>query len=153
MRKKKPDLNKYGYLFKSGLELIIADQLEEFKVEWEYESDYVDYYQHANGHCVDCDSTDILIHRIYNPDFVLTRSDGSRFYLEGKGKFDRPERSKMLAVKKTADIDVRMVFQVDNWMTKTHANRYSDWCRQKGYQCSVQLIPKEWLKGVVLRKS
>lgn len=148
MSRKKTGLTKYGYTFKSGLELRTAEQLVKAGVEWYYERDYIDYQQSANGVCLDCDSVDIRINRTYNPDFVLPRIDGGITYLEDKGKFDMDQRRKMLAVKKSTEIDVRMVFERDNWLTKKHATRYSDWCRQKGYQCCVEEIPPEWLKGI-----
>lgn len=146
----KTEIAKYGYQFKSGLELLIADQLQEAGVKWEYETVGIDYLDtKRNSVCNDCGSSDVSIKRTYWPDFILEKKAGGFMYLEGKGKWDQAGRSKMTKIKKSTDIDVRMVFESDNWLNSNHKTRYSDFAAQKGMPWSIKVIPPRWLEEVV----
>lgn len=101
------------------------------KVErFEYEVDYIDY----------------VLKRRYNPDFTVTRKDGSVLYVEAKGYFRPEDRSKLIAVRKqNPDLDIRIVFQ-KNPLIKGTKSRYTDWADRHGYPCHVgDTVPKEWL--------
>lgn len=74
--------------------------------------------------------------RLFNP-----------IYIETKGWFRPSDRTKMLAVKKcNPDADIRLVFQSDNWLTKAHKRRYSDWAKEHGFPYAIGSVPKEWLE-------
>ena len=131
--------------FRSKFEYELAKELEKNKIPFEYEPCQLDYdspvYQ---GKCLDCGSKQVCSPRKYTPDFYLPEQD---IYLEAKGKFVAQNRTKMLSViESNPDLDIRMVFMRDNWLTKKKAKRYSDWCEQKGIKyCVGTSIPKGWL--------
>ena len=107
----------------------------------------------------------------YIPDFVLGVSKNSltkkdlkgKIVIEAKGRFTLQDRRKMLLVKeKHPDLDIRIVLQSDNYLTKLtkkqkqkkkqnipfKKDRYSDWCKKHGFKYHVDKdgkIPKEWL--------
>lgn len=100
------------------------------KIDIAYESEKLDY----------------TIQRNYIPDFVITRSDGSKVYIEGKGYFRPESRSKMIAVKKQhPEKDIRFIFQRNDKLRKS-TTKYSDWADRHGFPWHIgEDVPKEWL--------
>lgn len=142
-RKLKPG-RKEGY--RSGLELDIARQLEERGISFTYESISVKYSQLIrNSYCESCGSRKLYKSRTYTPDFIV----GS-IILEGKGKLTSSERSKILAIKKcNPDLDIRLIFDKDNWLTTAHKMRYSGWAKKNGIPYSTKgVIPDEWIEDL-----
>jgi hypothetical protein len=90
------------------------------------------------------------LHKDYVPDFVITKKDGSKIYVEAKGlgrAFDYDARSKMVAVRKDhPDLDIRIVFMSDRPFSKGGKMRPSDWALKNGFPCSVNEIPDDWLE-------
>jgi len=131
-KKKIPDFKKHG--FKSPLEMDHAAQLKKlakiYKVQVDYETDFIPY----------------VLERRYNPDFTITRPDGSVFYIETKGYFRAADRVKMRACKDMADgaLDIRICFAVNNRLHAKSMMRYSDWCEKYGFKYCIGTIPKEW---------
>lgn len=88
----------------------------------------------------------------YSPDWEFVRPNQTYFYLETKGNLDSIARRKMLAVKRqNPDIDVRFVFQRDNYLYKGSKKKYSDWAEEHGFPWHVvgatsRYIPDAWLK-------
>ena len=94
----------------------------------------------------------------YTPDFViykgklkkpkkpLTASElKDTILIETKGYFKPEDRRKMKYVKRSnPDLDIRMVFQRDNYLTKSKKKKYSDWAEQHGFIYAVGTIPKDW---------
>lgn len=81
----------------------------------------------------------------YIPDFVVTRADGHKIYIEVKGYFRRDDESKLLAVRASnPGIDLRILFDVDNRCVGRRM-RYSDWAKKHGFICAFKHLPKEWL--------
>lgn len=122
-------------VLKSGLERQVLDQLRKIKPKRSrisYESEKLPYH---------------LI-RSYIPDFVITRSDGSKLYVEVKGYLRPTDRTKMVAVKRlNPEADIRFVFAKDNILYKGASSRYSDWCVRNGFPYHIGLdIPRDWLK-------
>jgi len=83
----------------------------------------------------------IMEERTYLPDFVdmdyLRRHDRVKVY-ETKGFFKPTDRKKMLAIKKSnPDLWIIMVFQRDNYLSKSKAARYSDWCKKHGFDYCI----------------
>ena len=71
----------------------------------------------------------------YYPDFTITR-DGVRFFVETKGYFRPKDRSKMRLVKEfNPEIDLRIIFQKDNYYTPTM--NYSKWAEKNGIQYAI----------------
>lgn len=84
----------------------------------------------------------------YLPDFVLTRKNGKKTYIEVKGYLRPSDRTKMKAVKLLdPTLDIRFVFARDNKINKNSRTRYSDWARKNGFPYAVGEIPKTWLEN------
>lgn len=70
-------------------------------------------------------------------------------YIETKGYFRPEDRKKLLSVvKNNPNIDLRILFQQDNYLTKAKTSRYSDWAEKKGFKWAVGSIPDEWLEEI-----
>lgn len=95
----------------------------------------------------------------YLPDFVfdpralkvvpkITCIDDLRGMIvcETKGLFTAADRKKMLLVKEAYPwMDIRMVFQADNWITKAKKMRYSEWAERHGFMWYVgHAPPADW---------
>ncbi len=116
-----------GHKYKSGLEVHNAQWLEENGVDFEYETMDLPYIKK----------------HIYRPDFILPNG----IIVETKGKFSSEDRSKHLAVREShPHLDIRFVFGRDNYMTKRHVSKYSDWCTKNGFLYALGRIPEEWMK-------
>lgn len=102
---------------RSGLEDRFHKQLETWRVEYEYESEQVQY---------------VIPSRIakYTPDFKV----GYSRYIETKGKFDVEDRKKHLLIKEQhPDIDILLVFQnPNNKIRKNSPTTYASWCDKHG---------------------
>lgn len=85
--------------------------------------------------------------RTYIPDFVVTRSDGTKLYIETKGYFRPADRSKMILVKKSnPSLDIRFLFVRNNKINKRSKTTYSDWCEKNGFPYAFgREVPLEWL--------
>jgi predicted nuclease of restriction endonuclease-like RecB superfamily len=119
--------------FRSGFEEKFAAYLKAKRVFYKYEDSRIPY--------------EIVLHNNYLPDFELKKADGDTMYVECKGYFTAFDRKKLLAVRATnISIDLRIIFQYDNWMTKKRKKRYSDWCKDNGFKYHVGAsLPKEWI--------
>lgn len=121
--------------FRSGLERKGARQLELSGLPFTYETDKIDFVKPAKN-------------AKYCPDFVLTKRDGSKMYIEFKGQFDTADRQKHLLIKdQHPDLDIRIVFQrAKNRIGKTSNTTYAKWATSKGFKwADGGVIPKEWL--------
>lgn len=118
---------------RSGLEKRVAEFLDSRKVGWEYETKTIDYVIPAETHK-------------YKPDFILDNG----IIVEAKGLFDASARKKMsLVIEQHPELDIRMLFQADNTISRSSKTRYSDWCKKRGFQYHVSsqgIIPDEWLR-------
>jgi DNA-directed RNA polymerase subunit RPC12/RpoP len=96
------------------------------------------------AYCANCGHNVILKERNYTPDVVL----GNGVVVEIKGKFTGEMRTKMLAVRRcNPDLDIRMLFQADNWLTRKKKQRYSDWCERNGFTYHVgEQVPSDWVE-------
>ena len=113
---------------RSGLEEQVAALLDELKVDYSYEPEWLPY---------------VIEHR-YIPDFKI-----GDIYLETKGWFKSSDRRKMLAVKKAnPDLDIRLVFQAPtNKISKRSKTTYAMWAERHGFPwCAYYAIPTSWLK-------
>lgn len=120
--------------FKSPLENSVFKLLKKivpYKTKIQYETEKLDY----------------TILKNYIPDFILTLRDGRKVYVEVKGYFRQPDRTKMLAVlKDNPGVDLRIVFEKNNKLNKKARMRYSDWCEKHNIPYSINSIPMEWFK-------
>ena len=114
--------------FRSNLEERVAELLQMFAIDYEYESKRVPY----------------TIQHHYCPDFILPNN----VHLETKGYWDATDRRKILAVKKdNPDLDLRMIFQSPyNKISKKSKTTYAMWCEKHDIPwASYKKIPLDWL--------
>jgi hypothetical protein len=133
--------------YKSRLEADFAKFLTSKKIKFRYEPFKLKYYIDApRARCQKCGHNKIWIERNYLPDFV---SNNGLLVIETKGRFTSSDRTKMLAVvQANPQIDVRMFFAKDNWLTRRHKTKYSDWCKQHKITFAIGEIPKQWLEDL-----
>ena len=132
-RKKYNQKNKNG--FRSQLEEKVWVDLKKKKgrrkhPEIQFESEKIPY---------------VLVKR-YLPDIILTKSDGSKLFIEVKGYMRAEDRQKMRAVKQTnPDLDIRFVFGNNNIIPGTKMTT-SEWAERNGFPWAIREVPREWLK-------
>lgn len=132
--------NKY----RSNFERSIAANLRKRGVKFQFEPHKLCYWKKKTGGvCRVCGAKDVFTKHKYLPDFLLSNG----VYIEAKGKFTAPNRTKMLAVRDSnPKLDIRMLFMKDNWITTKHKHRYSDWCEKNGFEFAFMKVPEEWTK-------
>lgn len=121
--------------YRSGLEEKISEQLNLLKVDFSYETEKISYLQPAKK-------------RSYKPDFITTKKDGSKLYIETKGRLTASDRKKHEWVKdQNPSLDIRFVFTNSNTrIAKNSKTTYADWCNKHGFIFADKEIPKEWLE-------
>ncbi len=124
---------KHG--FRSGLEDDINNLLKESNKSFGYETEKIEYIQPETKHK-------------YTPDFVLLKSNGSKMYIETKGRWVKTDRLKFdLIFEQYNGIDIRFVFQNPNAkLYKGSKTTYAQYCDKKGWLWAKKEIPEEWLK-------
>jgi hypothetical protein len=132
--------NKCNY--KSQFERGIAANLTKRSIKFEYEPHKITYWLKTRcAKCKNCGSKDVFEKHSYTPDFILSNG----IVIEAKGKFTSENRTKMLSViESNPELDIRMLFMKDNWLTKNHGHRYSDWCEKHGIPYAFLKVPQEW---------
>lgn len=127
--------NYKGLELRSGLEKKVATYLDQKKVKYEYETKVIKY------------TVPESLHR-YTPDFILPNG----IIIECKGRFTPADRKKMsLVIEQNPELDIRMLFMMDNTLSKSSKTTYSMWCEKRGIKWAVSktgVVPKEWLKKV-----
>lgn len=125
---------------KNAFELEIYKGLKNLlhpKAKLEYETEKIPY----------------TIEHVYEPDFPITRPDGTKLYIEAKGNgraWTSQVQRKMLEVRRqNPELDIRIIFYSDGSMGQRRKNgsfkRQSDWATEHGFKFSIRKIPKEWL--------
>jgi predicted nuclease of restriction endonuclease-like RecB superfamily len=122
---------------RSGLEDANAERLRHFGAPVRYEEDKVEYTKPVSKHK-------------YTPDFTMERPDGTKFFVETKGRFLPDDRQKHIAIKKSRpDIEVRFVFSnAKAKIAKGSKTTYAMWCEKHGFVWAEKLIPLEWIQEV-----
>lgn len=138
-RRRKADHGEY----RSGYEALIAADLVTRGVTFDYESLSFEYTKPSRtGFCADCDSTNICTLHTYTPDFFLPGG----VIVEAKGRWDGSHRTIVKSVMKSwPDMDLRMLFQRNNPLTKKKVNTYGSWCDRQGITWAVGMVPQEWI--------
>lgn len=153
----RPSKNRKRFMvesgFRSGLEDKIAKELEARGIKFDFEEHWLDYTKpHNNAVCSECGSEEVSTNHRYLPDFYLPDYG---FYIETKGRFLGSDRRKHTAFKKcNPDVDIRFVFQRDDYLTRKKKQTYTGWCDRNGFKYFVivtgtkkreeQLLPEEW---------
>lgn len=119
---------------RSGFELKVAQQLGDRKITFEYEAVKLPYEVPATIHS-------------YTPDFLT-----NGIFIEAKGRFTPADRRKMaLVIEQHPDKDIRLLFMVNNTLSKASKTTYTDWCAKRGIKCAVSKtgeLPEDWLKEI-----
>lgn len=121
--------------YRSGLEEKISEQLNTLKVTFSYETEKITYTQPEKK-------------RSYKPDFITIKKDGTKLYIETKGRLTAADRKKHEWVKdQNPNLDIRFVFTNSNTkIAKNSKTTYADWCNKNGFIFADKEIPKEWLE-------
>jgi len=138
MSRRGENLRYRGTEYRSKLEVSVVKLLYSARstfgrcFNWKYESEGIPY---------------TLPERLYVPDFVIKRSDGSTIYVEVKGYLDNDATRKMRAVKAcNPDKTFVFLFAKDNPIRKGAKMRYSDWATKNGFDYAIGEVPERWLK-------
>lgn len=122
-----------GKTLRSGFEVKTAKFLEENNIRYEYEEDILSYVVPESTHK-------------YKPDFKLPNG----IYVECKGRFTPADRKKMsLVIEQNPDLDIRLLFMLNNKLSRSSKTTYADWCAKRGIKCHVSSkgeVPLAWLK-------
>ena len=135
VRTKSFDISPY----RSRFEWEFANQMGDWGITFKYESERVPYlYPIQRGTCLSCGAKDVGRNAHYTPDFWLP---AHKLWVEAKGKWTGAGRTKTLAVLNSENkinlSNFRIVFMYDNWTTKRHKQKYSNWCDTQGILYSV----------------
>ena len=119
---------KHG--FRSGLERIVAIQLEEVGITDCYEQLVLKYVTPEKPHR-------------YTPDFQLPNG----IIIETKGRFMVKDRLKHLLVQQQhPELDIRFVFSNSKArISKTSRTTYAAWCDKFNFKYADRLIPEAWI--------
>jgi len=131
--------------YRSQLERRVCNNLRNRRIPYSYEPYTIPYTTEVKpAYCDNCGHNVILKERNYTPDVVL----GNGVVIEIKGKFTGEMRTKMLAIRRSnPHLDIRMLFQSDNWLTRKKKQRYSDWCERNGFVYHVgEQVPSDWVE-------
>ena len=124
---------KYGY--RSGLELIVADQIKESDYPVNYETNTLTYTVPEKQ-------------SKYTPDFIFTKKNGEIMYIETKGRWTNIDRLKMKHVlQSNPNIDLRIIFQNPNQkISKTSKTTYESYALKLGiHHVANKNMPESWL--------
>lgn len=143
-KKKTRDQSKSTYLFRSGIESTIAEQLTKNKISFDYEPAWgkIPYIIPESKHS-------------YLPDFYITSKSGKKIIIEVKGIWVYADRYKHLLIRKAnPELDIRFVFSNSkNKIRKGSKTTYRDICEGRGqapfkgvtWKYTDKKIKKEWL--------
>lgn len=152
--------------FASGLEVKTSDQLKGLKRFFEYESEkckFKWYKSITNGCLITKDGKEVwqdsklykVVQRCnYTCDFMIMKSDGNPMFIETKGYFKAPDRTKHKLLKKRyPDADLRIIF-MSNGKVSSKTN-YGQWAEKEGITYHIltaaqkrngDIIPQSWLE-------
>ena len=120
--------------YRSGLEDLVAKQLESAAVPFEYEpkDKKIEYSKPSSNHK-------------YTPDFVF-----STFIVETKGRWITADRKKHKLIKEQhPELDIRFVFSNSKTrISKTSKTTYAKYCEMNGWKYADKVIPDSWLKEI-----
>ena len=120
--------------YRSGLEDLVAKQLEAESITFEYEpkDGKIEYSKPASKHK-------------YTPDFVFPK-----FIIETKGRWVTADRKKHKLIKEQhPELDIRFVFSNSKTrISKTSRTTYAKYCEMNGWKYADKVIPDSRLKEI-----
>lgn len=129
---------------RSGYEYQVRDALIAAHIDFEYETEIINYKSLVRGSkCEECGAK-IYKQRKYNPDFIIHRADYTKLYIEAKGRLSSTDRSKMRDVQKQhPELDIRFLFQR---RSKKQMEEVEVWCLKFNFDYHFGTeIPGSWL--------
>jgi hypothetical protein len=136
---------KSGLVVRSGLELLVAEQLDKAKVKYKYEGEQLEWKDYNPR--VQCDKCGVrgrsFQTRRYTPDFTI---NGTR--VEVKGRLTSRDRKTLNGVlRDNPGCKLYIIFGADNKLSKSSKTRYSDWAKKNKIEYSLKgIVPKEWIE-------
>ena len=131
------------FLYRSGLEEKVAEQLAAAGRDFEYEAYRIKYVTPPKN-------------RTYTPDFSLITDSGKVIYIETKGIWDSQDRYKHLLIRQQhSELDIRFLFQNSKAkIRKGSKTSYADICNGLGrapfknitWLYADKHVPLEWLR-------
>ncbi len=115
--------------YRSWLEADVANDLEEREIGFKYENLRVLYAVPTKV-------------RTYTPDLELE----NKIIVEIKGRWTAHDRRKMgYVIEQNPDLDIRMLFAVNNKIARNSRTRYADWCEKRSIKYAIgKAVPEEW---------
>lgn len=102
----------------------------------------------VNGACAKCSSEIVYQCGVYTIDWYVHRPGKSGLWVEGKGTLDNLAKRRLKAlVASHPGVQFHLLLMRDNWLTKKHKHRYTDWARNVGLKVAVGRIPEEWMEA------
>ena len=116
--------------YRSWLEADVAKALHMVSVKFEYEPFKIHYVIPAQAHT-------------YTPDFELDNG----IIVETKGRWTSADRKKMgLVIEQNPEMDIRMLFALDNKISPNSRTKYSTWCEKRDIKYAIGAeVPQEWI--------
>lgn len=115
--------------FRSQLERDFAKNLKSRATNFGYEDQKVKYIKEHT----------------YNPDFSLTKKDGTLILIECKGYFPKTDMSKMRSVKNcNPELDIRFIFADATKKNKGTKSTYGEWAERNGFPYAEKKLPLTW---------
>lgn len=131
---------KRGSGKRSGYEEHVAKSLDSRNIPYEYEAEVLSYIKPPVPPKPSR----------YTPDFTIEKKDGTKMYIESKGKFTAQDRKKMVLVKEqNPEADIRLLFMRDNYLTTQKKSKYSTWALRNGFPFAVSYsghVPDSWIE-------
>lgn len=126
---------KYG--FRSGLEELVAEDLESKGIAYTFEDIKIPWVKPARN-------------SKYTPDFLLPNG----IIIETKGRFVTEDRQKHLQIQKQLPhADIRFVFSNSRQkISKRSTTTYAAWCERNGFLYADKFIPDEWLQEPFIKE-
>lgn len=122
--------------YRSGLEDIVAKQLNTLRMDYDYEpkEGRIEYTKPEKP-------------SKYTPDFVFKRCP---IIIETKGRFVTADRQKHLLIKaQHPEFDIRFVFSNSrSRISKLSSTTYGMWCEKHGFKYADKLVPDAWIKEI-----
>jgi predicted nuclease of restriction endonuclease-like RecB superfamily len=143
--KKHPKNKHNANLYRSGLEVKIAEELNDLGVVYEFEpkENKIAYTVPSSEHT-------------YTPDFVITTKSGKQIIIETKGIWDYADRNKHLLIRQQhPHLDIRFIFtRSKSRIRKGSSTTYADICEGRGrgpfkgvtWKYHDKTIPIEWIE-------
>lgn len=124
-------------IYRSGLEVKVADELTQLGVKFHYEPAGWVVYQKPPSR--------------YKPDFVLPNG----IIVETKGQFLSSDRSKHKLIKaQNPELDIRFVFSNSRTRIGSKSKTtYGMWCERLGFQYADKSIPLDWINETLPKET